>query len=80
MTSLRIKLLLVLVAVSLFGVGTVAVVANRVTEREFAVYTRAGGRARAWDTFRRPRRRQQRRQACASRSTARQCTCKRSGR
>ncbi len=43
MTSLRLKFTLALVLVALLGIGTVALVANRVTVREFALFVRAGG-------------------------------------
>jgi signal transduction histidine kinase len=47
MFSLRTKLLLAFVLVALLGVGTVAVVANRVTAREFTLYVSNGGQNRA---------------------------------
>ena len=47
MSSLRTKLLLAFVLVALLGVGTVAVVANRVTAREFTAYVSYGGQNRA---------------------------------
>jgi signal transduction histidine kinase len=47
MFSLRLKFTLALVLVAILGVGTVAIVANRVTTREFTLYVRAGGSARA---------------------------------
>jgi signal transduction histidine kinase len=47
MFSLRLKFTLALVLVAFLGVGTVALVANRVTTREFTLYVRAGGAARA---------------------------------
>ncbi len=43
MTSLRLKFTLALVLVAFLGIGTVALVANRVTVREFALFVRAGG-------------------------------------
>jgi len=43
MTGLRLKFTLALVLVALLGIGTVALVANRVTVREFALFVRAGG-------------------------------------
>ncbi|MFL7810799.1 MAG: sensor histidine kinase [Anaerolineae bacterium] len=46
MFSLRLKFTLALVLVAILGVATVAVVANRVTTREFTLYVRAGGSAR----------------------------------
>jgi signal transduction histidine kinase len=45
--SLRYKFTLALVLVAFLGIGTVALVANRVTTREFTLYVRAGGTARA---------------------------------
>lgn len=47
MFSLRTKLLIALVFVALLGVGTVALVANRVTAREFTLYASYGGRMQA---------------------------------
>ena len=47
MNSLRTKLLFALVLVALVGVGTVALVANRVIDREFTLYVSGGGRMRA---------------------------------
>jgi signal transduction histidine kinase len=47
MTSLRSKLLAAFVLVALVGVATVALVANRVTTREFALYVSYGGQMRA---------------------------------
>ncbi|MBN1641181.1 MAG: HAMP domain-containing protein [Anaerolineae bacterium] len=45
--SLRTKFLLAFVLVALLGVGTVALVANRVIAREFTLYVRTGGQPRA---------------------------------
>jgi signal transduction histidine kinase len=45
--SLRTKLLLAFVLVALVGVGTVALVANRVTAHQFTVYISRGGQMRA---------------------------------
>ncbi len=47
MTSLRLKFFLAFALVALLGVGAVALVANRVTEREFALYVSYGGQMRA---------------------------------
>jgi signal transduction histidine kinase len=47
MISLRVKFTLALVLVALLGIGTVALVANRVTAREFTLFVRAGGDVRA---------------------------------
>lgn len=47
MISLRLKFTLALVLVALLGIGTVALVANRVTVREFTLFVRAGGDVRA---------------------------------
>jgi two-component system sensor histidine kinase BaeS len=47
MNSLRTRLLLAFVLVALVGVGTVALVANRVTTREFTLYVSYGGQMRA---------------------------------
>lgn len=47
MISLRLKFTLALVLVALVGIGTVALVANRVTVREFTLFVRAGGDVRA---------------------------------
>ena len=43
MISLRAKFTLALVLVALLGIGIVALVANRVTVREFTLFVRAGG-------------------------------------
>jgi signal transduction histidine kinase len=45
--SLRTKFLLAFVLVALVGVGTVALVANRVTARQFTLYISRGGQMRA---------------------------------
>jgi signal transduction histidine kinase len=45
--SLSTRFLLVVALVALLGVGTVALVANRVLAREFTVYVSRGGQARA---------------------------------
>ena len=47
MASLRTKFLIALTLVALLGVGTVALVANRVIAREFTLYVGSGGRMRA---------------------------------
>ena len=45
--SLRVKLLIAFALVALLGVGTVALVANQVTSRQFTLYLNAGGTMRA---------------------------------
>ena len=47
MLSLRVKFTLALVLVAFLGIGTVALVANRVTAREFTLFVRAGGDVRS---------------------------------
>ena len=47
MPSLRTKFLFALLLVALLGVGTVALVANRVTQHEFTLYVGYGGQVRA---------------------------------
>jgi methyl-accepting chemotaxis protein len=47
MNSLRTRLLIAFVVVALVGVGTVALVANRVTTREFSLYVSSGRQNRA---------------------------------
>jgi signal transduction histidine kinase len=46
MLSLRVKFTLALVLVAFLGIGTVALVANQVTAREFTLFVRAGGDVR----------------------------------
>jgi hypothetical protein len=46
MLSLRVKFTVALVLVAFLGIGTVALVANRVTAREFTLFVRAGGDVR----------------------------------
>ena len=45
--SLRVKLLIAFALVALLGVGTVALVANQVTSRQFTLYLNSGGTMRA---------------------------------
>ncbi len=47
MHSLRAKFLVAFILVALVGVGAVALVANRVTQREFTLYVSQGGKMRA---------------------------------